>query len=68
MNTEICSNWNDVLKRCEGLKEKCNGMNPKSGWPCTFYKTKAQKKIDDKRTVERLKALGKVEVEGRTDR
>lgn len=58
MNKEICSNWNDVLKRCEGLKEKCDGMNPRSGQTCKFYKTIAQKKLDDKRTRARLKAIG----------
>lgn len=68
MNKEICSSWNNVLGRCEGLREKCDGMNPKSGQKCRFYKTVAQKKIDDRRTRERLKAIGKVEVEGRIDR
>lgn len=68
MNKEICCCWNETLKHCEGLKEKCDGMNPKSGKPCRFYKTKAQKKADDKRTKARLKAIGKVEIEGRIDR
>jgi len=59
MNKEICCNWNEVLHRCEGLKEKCDSMNPKAGWPCTFYKTVAQKKIDDKKTKARLKQIGR---------
>ena len=59
MNKEICSCWNDTLKRCEGLREKCDGMNPKSGQKCHFYKTIAQKKLDDKKSKARLKAIGR---------
>lgn len=58
MNKETCCNWNETLRRCEALKEKCNSREPVSGQKCNFYKTKEQKKIDDKRTSARLKAIG----------
>ena len=58
MDKEICCNWSDLRRGCEALKTKSDGYSPKDGSTCRFYKTKEQKKIDDKNTKKRLKQIG----------